>query len=66
MFAGGLATNLDDRPARRALFNGGAQADLGISALSALDLMLSFGAAVAVERDHAPRYEAMISLKVLR
>ena len=66
VFAGALATNLDDRPARRALLNGGAQADLSISALSALDLMLSFGGAVAVERDYAPRYEAMISLKVLR
>jgi len=66
VFAGGLATNLDDRPARRALLNGGVQADLSISTLSVLDLMLSFGAAVAVERDYAPRYEAMISLKVLR
>ena len=66
IFAGGLATNLDDRPARRALLNGGVQIDLSISALSVLDLMLSFGAGVAVERDYAPRYEAMISLKVLR
>jgi len=66
VFAGGLATNLDDRPARRALLNGGVQADLSISTLSVLDLMLSFGAAVAVEKDYAPRYEAMISLKVLR
>jgi hypothetical protein len=66
VFAGGLATNLDDRRARRSLLNGGVQADLSISALSVLDLMLSFGAAVAVEDGYAPRYEAMISLKVLR
>lgn len=66
VFAGGLATNLDDRDSRRRLLNGGAQCDLSISALSALDMMLSFGVATAVERGHAPRYEAMVSLKVLR
>ena len=66
VFVGGLATNLDDRFTRHALLNGGAQVDLGISALSALDLTLSFGAAIAVERGHPPRHEAMISLKVLR
>jgi hypothetical protein len=66
VFAGGLGTNLDDRSARRGLLNGGAQVDLSISALSALDLTLSFGAAVAVEDGHQPRYEGMISLKVLR
>ena len=66
VFAGGLATNLDDRDSRRRLLNGGAQFDLSISALSALDMMLSFGVATAVERGYAPRYEAMVSLKVLR
>jgi hypothetical protein len=66
VFAGGLATNLDDRDSRRRLLNGGAQFDLSISALSALDMMLSFGVAAAVERGYAPRYEAMASLKVLR
>ena len=66
VFVGGLATNVDDRQARRVLYDGGAQVDLSMSALSALDLMLSIGGAVALERHHAPRYEAMISLKVLR
>jgi len=34
--------------------------------LSALDLTVSMGAALAFERGHGPRREAMISLKVLR
>jgi hypothetical protein len=40
--------------------------DLSISALSALDLTLSLGVAIALENGHPPRHEAMISLKVLR
>ncbi len=66
VFVGGLATNLDDRASRRLVYNGGVQLDFSISALSVLDLMLSVGGAIAVEDGHAPRYEAMISLKVLR
>jgi len=66
VFAGGLATDLDNGFIRRVLFNSGAQVDLAISALSALDLTLSFGAAIAVEDGHGPRHEWMISLKVLR
>ena len=66
LFAGGLATNLDDRRAHRELLNGGVQIDLSISALSVLDLVLSFGAGIAVEQGYSPRHEAMISLKVLR
>ena len=66
VFAGGLATNLDDAEVRRGLMNIGAQVDLSISALSVLDLMLSGGVATTVERGYAPRVEAMISLKVLR
>jgi hypothetical protein len=66
VFVGGLATNVDDRRSRRVVYDGGAQVDWSISALSALDLTLSMGGAVAIERDHPPRYEAMISLKVLR
>ncbi len=66
VFVGALATNLDDRASRRVVYNSGAQLDFSISALSVLDLMLSVGGAVAVEDRHAPRYEAMISLKVLR
>lgn len=66
VFVGGLATNLDDRASRRVVYNSGVQLDFSISALSALDLTLSVGGAVALERRHTPRYEAMISLKVLR
>jgi hypothetical protein len=66
MFVGGLVTNLDDRASRRVVYNSGAQLDFSISALSVLDLMVSLGGAIAVEDRHAPRYEAMISLKVLR
>jgi hypothetical protein len=66
VFVTGLGTNLDDRRARRFIYNAGAQVDLSISTLSVLDLTLSMGAALAFERGHGPRREAMISLKVLR
>ena len=66
IFAGGLATNVDDASVRRGLLTFGAQADLSIAALSVLDLMLSCGVATTVENGYAPRHEAMISLKVLR
>ena len=66
VFVGGLATNLDDSPSRRVLFSAGAQLDVRLSALSVLDLTLSLGGAVAVERGYAPRPELMLSLKVLR
>ncbi|HUQ89439.1 MAG TPA: hypothetical protein VM096_17890 [Vicinamibacterales bacterium] len=66
IFVSGLATNLDDRPTRRVVYNAGAQVDFSISALSVLDMTLSIGGAFAFEDRHAPRREAMISLKVLR
>jgi hypothetical protein len=66
IFAGGLATNVEDADVRRGLGSFGAQVDLSISALSVLNLMLSGGVATTVERGHAPRHEAMISLKVLK
>jgi hypothetical protein len=66
IFAGALATNLDDRPSRRLVYTAGAQVDFSISALSALDLMLSIGGGLAFEHDRNPSREAMISLKVLR
>ena len=47
VFVGGLATNLDDRAARRVVYNAGAQLDFSISALSVLDLTLSVGAALS-------------------
>ncbi len=66
IFVTGLATNLDDGSVRRALGNVGAQADVRISALSTLDMTLSFGGAIAFEDGYAPRRELMVSLKVLR
>ena len=66
IFMGGLVTNIDDRGSRRILSDAGAQVDWSISALSALDLTLSMGGAVSFESNKTPRYEAMISLKVLR
>jgi hypothetical protein len=66
IFVTGLATNLDDPSVRRALGNVGAQADVRISALSTLDMTLSFGGAIAFEDGYAPRRELMVSLKVLR
>jgi hypothetical protein len=66
VFVSGLATNLDDRAARRTVVSAGAQIDVGMFALSALDLMFSVGAGVAVEDGRAPRREVMVSLKVLR
>lgn len=66
LFLTGLATNLDDRPSRRRLLSGGAQVDVNISVLSALELTVSVGAGVAVEDGRRPRRELMMSLKVLR
>ncbi len=66
VFVSGLATNLDDRAAQRRVVSGGAQIDVSMSVLSALELMFSVGAGVAFEDGQAPRREVMVSLKVLR
>lgn len=66
VFVSGLAANLDDRESRREVLSGGAQVDVSLSVLSALEMMFSVGAAIAVENGQRPRYEAMVSLKVLR
>ena len=67
VFAGALATDLDaGRGIRRVVTNVGGQLDVRFGALSALELTLSAGGAVAFERDRAPRREAMISLKILK
>jgi hypothetical protein len=66
VFATMLSTNLDARPARRVVTNAGAQVDVRFGALSALELTLSIGGAIAFEHGQAPRREAMISLKILR
>jgi hypothetical protein len=66
LFISGLATNLDDRASRRRVLSGGGQVDLSIAVLSALEVMFSVGAGVAVEDGRPPRRELMFSLKVLR
>jgi hypothetical protein len=66
IFVTALWTNLDAPEARRVLTNAGGQIDFRFGALSALDLTLSIGGAVAFERELAPRREAMVSLKILR
>jgi hypothetical protein len=66
LFVTGLMTNLDDTAVRRSAASIGGQIDIRWSLLSALDLTLSFGGAVAVEDGHSPRREAMVSLKILR
>ena len=54
------------RPPWRKAVDAGAQLDFRFSALNVLDMTLSVGGAMAFEDGHAPRREAMISLKVLR
>ena len=66
VFVTALSTNLDAPGVRRLVTNTGGQIDFRFGALSALDLTLSIGGAVAVERGQAPRREAMVSLKILR
>jgi hypothetical protein len=65
IFVTGLTTNLDVTTPRR-LASGGAQLDLRLGLLSALDLTLSVGGGTTVEEGYRPRHEAMVSLKVLR
>jgi hypothetical protein len=66
LFVTGLATNLDAPAVRRILTDVGGQIDFRFGALSALELTLSVGGAVAMESGHPARREAMISLKILR
>ena len=66
LFVTGLATDLDSDSLRRTAVSLGAQGDVRLSALSALDLTLSIGGGVTLEDGVAPRRELMVSLKVLR
>jgi hypothetical protein len=66
LFVGGLATDVDGAAVRRTLGDAGAQFDIRFTALSRLDMTLSFGGAVAVESGFGPRGEAMISFKVMQ
>jgi hypothetical protein len=66
VFAGGLVTNVDDRVHRRTAATMGAQIDLRATVLSSLDLTLSFGAGLRLERHLPARREAMVSLALLK
>ena len=66
VFVTGLATNLDAAAIRRTAVDVGTQLDVRVSVLSALDMTLSVGGAMAFEDGHGPRREAMVSVKVLR
>jgi hypothetical protein len=66
VFVSGLGTNLDAEAARRTLVSVGAQIDVSIPVLSALEMMFSVGGAITAEQGYQPRRELMISLKVLR
>jgi hypothetical protein len=66
VFATGLMTNLDASEARREATSVGGQLDFRFNVLSTLELTASVGTAVTFEAGHAPRREAMASLKILR
>jgi hypothetical protein len=66
LFASGIVTDMDSAASRRALVTLGGQVDVRFTILSALDLTLSGGYAVAFEDGARARPEAMVSLKLLR
>jgi hypothetical protein len=57
---------MDDPSRRRSAATMGGQIDLRATMLSSLDLTLSFGAGLRLERDLPARREAMISLALLK
>jgi hypothetical protein len=66
VFVGGLVTNVDSSDRRRAATNVGAQLDFRFGLLSALDMTVSTGVAVAFQNDGGTTREAMVSVKILR
>jgi hypothetical protein len=66
LFATGLVLEPGEAALRRSLASVGAQVDLQFTLLSALDMTLSAGYAVAFEDGLGARREAMVSLKVLK
>ncbi|MCJ7525196.1 MAG: hypothetical protein MUP71_08235, partial [Candidatus Aminicenantes bacterium] len=64
LFAGGLITNLDQRPQQRRLRNIGLQVDIRLIALSHHQLTLSLGYARAFEAGRDASDEWMVSLKI--
>lgn len=66
LFATALTTDPDSGRFRRNVFSTGGQIDVRFTILSNLDMTLSAGAAIAVERGRPDRREAMVSWKVLK
>ncbi len=72
IFASAMVTNLDseadlgNEDTRHVVGNLGAQVDFRVFALSRLEMTLSMGQAVAFEEGYSPRWETMVSLKILR
>jgi hypothetical protein len=66
VFVGGLVTNMGEPSVRQSLANIGTQIDVRLAMLSELEMTLSVGGAIAVDRHGSPQREAMISLKILR
>ena len=66
VFVTGLTTNLDAPAARHRAASAGTQLDLRVTALSTVDLTLSFGAAAVFEPGRDTRREIMASLTLLR
>ena len=65
LFVSSLATNLDSADFRRAATSLGPQVDLRLTALSSVDLTLSFGAATVLEEGYDARRAWMASLTLL-
>ncbi len=65
IFTSGLVTNLDKHEYQRSLLNAGAQMDVRMKFLSNMNMTLSFGSAMAFEKNKKPTSELMISLKLL-
>lgn len=66
LFVSALATNMDTLADRHVVGSVGAQVDFRLFVLSRLEMTLSVGQAVAVEDHVGPRYETMVSLKILK
>ena len=66
LFAGGLVTNLDRSALRRTATTAGGQMDLRFTMLSSLDLTLSVGGGLRLERGRPARRELMVSLALLK
>jgi hypothetical protein len=65
LFSTGIITNIDKEVYRRVLLNLGSQIDFRMIILSHLKFTLSFGYAVAFEKEEKLDNEFMISLKIL-